>query len=196
MFPLIPNPNGEFKQSCCTEPRLRRTVFPPLHQKRRRPDGDGKRSDLQSRRRPPAAGGFLRGKTSTRRAGDGRGARFRQQFRVAGSSVAATSGGSRSRATAFRCFSRLPYSSSDLPSVKPDDLLSSKIQSLCPTITGNVCCTEAQFDTLRSQVQQVIPFLVGCPACLRNFLNLFCELTCSPNQSQFINVTSVLKVST
>lgn len=31
----------------------------------------------------------------------------------------------------------------------------SKIQSLCPTITGNVCCTEAQFETLRAQVQQV-----------------------------------------
>ncbi|KAK3425056.1 hypothetical protein EUGRSUZ_F01780 [Eucalyptus grandis] len=80
------------------------------------------------------------------------------------------------------------------PSVKPDDLLSSKIQSLCPTITGNVCCTEAQFNTLRAQVQQAIPFLVGCPACLRNFLNLFCELTCSPNQSRFINVTSISKV--
>ncbi|KAK4781437.1 hypothetical protein SAY86_015539 [Trapa natans] len=83
-----------------------------------------------------------------------------------------------------------PYGS---PSVKPDDLLSSKIQSLCPTITGNICCSEAQFDTLRTQVQQAIPFLVGCPACLRNFLNLFCELTCSPNQSLFINVTSVSK---
>ncbi|KHN20111.1 Niemann-Pick C1 protein [Glycine soja] len=81
------------------------------------------------------------------------------------------------------------------PAVKPDDLLSSKIQSLCPTITGNVCCTEAQFETLRTQVQQAIPFLVGCPACLRNFLNLFCELTCSPNQSLFINVTSVDNVS-
>ncbi|KAL5713817.1 NPC intracellular cholesterol transporter 1 [Ranunculus cassubicifolius] len=81
------------------------------------------------------------------------------------------------------------------PSVKPDDLLSLKIQSLCPTITGNVCCTEAQFDSLRAQVQQVIPFLVGCPACLRNFLNLFCEISCSPNQSQFINVTSVMKVN-
>lgn len=80
------------------------------------------------------------------------------------------------------------------PAVKPGDLLSSKIQSLCPTITGNVCCTEYQFDTLRTQVQQAIPFLVGCPACLRNFLNLFCELTCSPNQSLFINVTSVSKV--
>ncbi|XP_065847366.1 uncharacterized protein [Euphorbia lathyris] len=80
------------------------------------------------------------------------------------------------------------------PSVKPDDLLSQKIQSLCPTITGNVCCSEAQFDTLRSQVQQVIPFLVGCPACLRNFLNLFCELSCSPHQSLFINVTAISKV--
>ncbi|CAL0324421.1 unnamed protein product [Lupinus luteus] len=84
-----------------------------------------------------------------------------------------------------------PYGS---PTVKPDDLLSSKIQSFCPTITGNVCCTEAQFDTLKTQVQQAIPFLVGCPACLRKFLNLFCELTCSPNQSLFINVTSVGKL--
>ncbi|GFP98541.1 niemann-pick c1 protein [Phtheirospermum japonicum] len=80
------------------------------------------------------------------------------------------------------------------PSVKPGELLSAKIQSLCPTITGNICCTEAQFDVLRAQVQQAIPFVVGCPACLRNFLNLFCELTCSPNQSQFINVTHVSRV--
>ncbi|XVE94413.1 hypothetical protein REPUB_Repub02eG0006300 [Reevesia pubescens] len=92
--------------------------------------------------------------------------------------------GNRSDGKVLNC----PYGS---PSVKPDELLSSKIQSLCPTITGNVCCTEAQFDTLRAQVQQAIPLLVGCPACLRNFLNLFCELSCSPNQSLFINVTSV-----
>ncbi|KAL2936836.1 NPC intracellular cholesterol transporter 1-like protein 1b [Bienertia sinuspersici] len=78
---------------------------------------------------------------------------------------------------------------------KPHDLFSAKIQSLCPTITGSVCCTERQFDTLRSQVQQAIPLLVGCPACLRNFLNIFCELSCSPNQSLFINVTSTAKVS-
>ncbi|XP_019702346.1 uncharacterized protein [Elaeis guineensis] len=85
-----------------------------------------------------------------------------------------------------------PY---NVPSVKPDELFSLKIQSLCPTITGNVCCTADQFDTFRGQVQQAIPFLVGCPACLRNFLNLFCELSCSPNQSLFINVTSVMKVN-
>ncbi|KAL3830515.1 hypothetical protein ACJIZ3_019317 [Penstemon smallii] len=95
--------------------------------------------------------------------------------------------GARSDGKVLNC----PFGS---PSVEPNELLSAKIQSLCPTITGNVCCTEAQFDTLRTQVQQAIPFLVGCPACLRNFLNLFCELTCSPNQSQFINVTSVSKI--
>ncbi|KAI3517965.1 hypothetical protein L1887_06233 [Cichorium endivia] len=95
--------------------------------------------------------------------------------------------GARSDGKVVNC----PFGS---PSVKPDDLLSAKIQSLCPTISGNICCTEAQFDTLRSQVQQAIPFLVGCPACLRNFLNLFCELTCSPNQSQFINVTDISKI--
>ncbi|XP_027941539.1 NPC intracellular cholesterol transporter 1 [Vigna unguiculata] len=96
--------------------------------------------------------------------------------------------GQRSDGKALNC----PYGS---PSVKPDDLLSAKIQSLCPTITGNVCCTADQFDTLRVQVQQAVPILVGCPSCLRNFLNLFCELSCSPNQSLFINVTSILEVN-
>ncbi|KAJ0969094.1 hypothetical protein J5N97_021971 [Dioscorea zingiberensis] len=80
-------------------------------------------------------------------------------------------------------------------SVKPDELLSSKIQNLCPTISGNICCSPEQFDTLRGQVQQAVPLLVGCPACFRNFLNLFCELSCSPDQSLFINVTSVKKVN-
>ncbi|XP_016287146.1 NPC intracellular cholesterol transporter 1 isoform X2 [Monodelphis domestica] len=29
-----------------------------------------------------------------------------------------------------------------------------------------------------------------CPSCFYNLMNLFCELTCSPRQSQFLNVTS------
>ncbi|KAL5562347.1 hypothetical protein UlMin_032094 [Ulmus minor] len=96
--------------------------------------------------------------------------------------------GERSDGKPLNC----PYGTSP---VKPDELFSAKIQSLCPSLSGNVCCTETQFDTLRGQVQQAIPFLVGCPACLRNFLNLFCELSCSPNQSLFINVTSTSEVT-
>jgi hypothetical protein len=48
--------------------------------------------------------------------------------------------------------------------------------------------------TLGHILLQAIPYLVGCPACLRNYLNLFCELSCSPNQSLFINVNSVSEV--
>ena len=48
--------------------------------------------------------------------------------------------------------------------------------------------------TCKFIISQAVPFLVGCPACLRNFLNLFCEMSCSPNQSLFINVTSVKQV--
>lgn len=44
--------------------------------------------------------------------------------------------------------------------LQPDDLFSAKIQSLCPSVSGKVCCTEAQFDTLRQQVQQVGIFLI------------------------------------
>lgn len=29
----------------------------------------------------------------------------------------------------------------------------------------------------------------SCPACFFNLMNLFCELTCSPHQSQFMNAT-------
>lgn len=29
-----------------------------------------------------------------------------------------------------------------------------------------------------------------CPACFQNLMNLFCELTCSPRQSDFLNATS------
>jgi len=42
---------------------------------------------------------------------------------------------------------------------------------------------------------QAVPFLTGCPACLRNYLDLFCEIACSPNQNLFLDVTDVHNVS-
>lgn len=35
------------------------------------------------------------------------------------------------------------------------------------------------------------PFPCRCPACFYNLMNLFCELTCSPHQSQFVNTVKV-----
>ncbi len=32
------------------------------------------------------------------------------------------------------------------------------------------------------QTQKALPFIVGCPACRHNFVQLWCLLTCSPDQ--------------
>ncbi|NXU29502.1 NPCL1 protein, partial [Thalassarche chlororhynchos] len=34
--------------------------------------------------------------------------------------------------------------------------------------------------------------LARCPACARNFANLYCNNICSPNQSLFTNVTRIV----
>uniref|UniRef100_A0A8C1WAG5 Niemann-Pick disease, type C1 n=1 Tax=Cyprinus carpio TaxID=7962 RepID=A0A8C1WAG5_CYPCA len=50
---------------------------------------------------------------------------------------------------------------------------------------NRVCCDTQQLKTLKNNIQ--IP--LQCPACFFNFMTLFCELTCSPRQSDFINST-------
>ncbi|KAM6089083.1 NPC intracellular cholesterol transporter 1 [Chlamydotis macqueenii] len=69
------------------------------------------------------------------------------------------------------------------------------MQELCPGLFfGNVstCCDVHQLQTLKSNLQLPLQFLSRCPSCFYNLINLFCELTCSPNQSDFLNVTSTI----
>ncbi|OXB81667.1 UNVERIFIED_CONTAM: hypothetical protein H355_008916 [Colinus virginianus] len=69
------------------------------------------------------------------------------------------------------------------------------IQELCPGLFfGNVstCCDILQLQTLKNNLQLPLQFLSRCPSCFYNLINLFCELTCSPNQSEFLNVTSTI----
>ncbi|XP_072525289.1 NPC intracellular cholesterol transporter 1 [Salminus brasiliensis] len=64
--------------------------------------------------------------------------------------------------------------------------------SLCPGLVyGNssVCCDTQQLTTLKGNIQIPLQYLSRCPACFFNFMTLFCELTCSPHQSQFLNAT-------
>lgn len=66
------------------------------------------------------------------------------------------------------------------------------LTELCPGYNyGNrsVCCDEAQLNTLKGSLQLPLQFLSRCPSCFFNLMNLFCELTCSPHQSQFMNAT-------
>uniref|UniRef100_A0A8B9Z475 NPC intracellular cholesterol transporter 1 n=1 Tax=Buteo japonicus TaxID=224669 RepID=A0A8B9Z475_9AVES len=69
------------------------------------------------------------------------------------------------------------------------------MQELCPGLFfGNVstCCDVQQLQTLKNNLQLPLQFLSRCPSCFYNLINLFCELTCSPDQSDFLNVTSTI----
>lgn len=37
-------------------------------------------------------------------------------------------------------------------------------------------------------------FSCRCPSCFYNLMTLFCELTCSPRQSEFLNVTMTTNI--
>ncbi|KAM9439657.1 NPC intracellular cholesterol transporter 1 [Clarias gariepinus] len=63
---------------------------------------------------------------------------------------------------------------------------------LCPGLVygdQSVCCDTQQLLTLKGSIQIPLQYLSRCPACFFNFMTLFCELTCSPRQSEFLKPT-------
>ncbi|RXN37378.1 Niemann-Pick C1 [Labeo rohita] len=73
---------------------------------------------------------------------------------------------------------------------RKDDV--SQSQELCPGLVygdNEVCCDTQQLRTLKNNIQLPLQYLSRCPACFFNFMTLFCELTCSPRQSDFVNST-------
>ncbi|KAJ3090553.1 hypothetical protein HK102_003385 [Quaeritorhiza haematococci] len=53
-----------------------------------------------------------------------------------------------------------------------------------------LCCDKDQISTLSAQIKQGYNLIASCPACWHNFKKFFCEFTCSPDQSTFMNVTA------
>jgi Niemann-Pick C1 protein len=60
---------------------------------------------------------------------------------------------------------------------------------------GHLCCSGEQAGIMHQQLRRAEPFIIGCPACLNNFRNIFCSLFCSPDQATFTNVTAVQQAS-
>lgn len=56
--------------------------------------------------------------------------------------------------------------------------------------TNFACCDSEQLTQLKSNLAKADPLISSCPACKENFYQLFCHFTCSPNQSQFIDIVS------
>lgn len=73
----------------------------------------------------------------------------------------------------------------------PDDDLKDLLVEVCGDEwkDRDVCCRGEQVEALKSNFGTVNGILGSCPACTKNFFNLFCTFTCSPDQSLFVNVT-------
>lgn len=52
---------------------------------------------------------------------------------------------------------------------------------------GSVCCSETQFNLMKSRFTSASQIIGSCTACWRNFVNFFCTFTCSPDQSLFVD---------
>ncbi|GMR32118.1 hypothetical protein PMAYCL1PPCAC_02313, partial [Pristionchus mayeri] len=58
----------------------------------------------------------------------------------------------------------------------------------CPNldVNGNLCCDDQNAMGLIKNLEQAKNVLGSCPVCLRNFLDMWCQYTCSPRQSEFV----------
>ncbi|XP_064489188.1 NPC intracellular cholesterol transporter 1-like [Ornithodoros turicata] len=68
---------------------------------------------------------------------------------------------------------------------------------VCPDLAATTgpdhltCCDVEQLRALKEDLQQPIDLgMKDYPRCLRNFRNIFCQLVCSPKQSDFVKVVS------
>ena len=52
-----------------------------------------------------------------------------------------------------------------------------------------LCCNTYQIGQLKENLKKVDTLISSCPACHKNFKNLFCQFTCSNHQADFITVT-------
>lgn len=67
------------------------------------------------------------------------------------------------------------------------------LSSLCPYFSQNegfLCCSDQQINNLNLQLHTLSDIVKRCPSCFANLANLFCELICSSNQSNFLQVTN------
>uniref|UniRef100_A0A915HZA5 Niemann-Pick C1 N-terminal domain-containing protein n=1 Tax=Romanomermis culicivorax TaxID=13658 RepID=A0A915HZA5_ROMCU len=86
-------------------------------------------------------------------------------------------------------YSGRPKNLTDLTAIK-------KLSALCPDLIKptdqnvELCCDKKQIETLQKSMGLPQQLLQRCPACIRNFKQLWCQSTCSPKQSSFMSVVS------
>ncbi|VDK55280.1 unnamed protein product [Anisakis simplex] len=69
------------------------------------------------------------------------------------------------------------------------------VRQLCPHFAEDnideFCCDAFQLEQLSSQMTLPRQLLSRCPSCFANFVQLWCDFTCSPKQSDFLRIKSL-----
>ncbi|XP_033109697.1 NPC intracellular cholesterol transporter 1-like [Anneissia japonica] len=90
---------------------------------------------------------------------------------------------------AVNCF----YNGLAKPMMDPEGL--DILKELCPWLMTSehplTCCSTSQLQTFQGSLQVPQQTFARCPSCYRNFANLYCMMTCSPDNSLFIIPTEV-----
>ena len=65
------------------------------------------------------------------------------------------------------------------------------LEKLCPNFYVNnrnpaVCCSDNQVTVLKADLARAESILAQCPSCYFNFRMLWCHMTCSPDQHEFL----------
>ena len=71
----------------------------------------------------------------------------------------------------------------------------SHIQPSLSKLFTEYCCDGDQVANLQKQLSIAEQLLSRCPACINNLKKFFCHLTCSPNQSSFMEVAAKGKIA-
>lgn len=80
------------------------------------------------------------------------------------------------------------------PQIIQDDTLLKRFDELCPSLNvlenkhKGLCCGQDQIESFLSSMKRAKDVIGSCPSCLINFSQLFCDLTCNPNQASFVKV--------
>ena len=72
---------------------------------------------------------------------------------------------------------------------------------VCPMLDNGdkntyACCSIKQLKSLENSLRLSKVILLRCPSCADNFAHLHCINTCSPNQTQTVEVTKVMDITT
>lgn len=96
-------------------------------------------------------------------------------------------------------YGNVPGAKFNVPSNTPAQPMTGEVYNIlkntCPHLAINgptsttSCCDLEQVKVLQTQIQLSFIVLGQCPACYTNFINMWCEFTCSPNQSKFLGYT-------